>query len=139
MSTVKRETEEFRLLRNLFKDYDKEVRPVYNTSDVVNVNFSLSLIQIISVVSWSDIMFEVFFELGYWLKKIWKYIFKITRFQKKLKTKHHSRYYKLLIDFELSPKKELYFEFYLLVLGLFFIYWQSAIAQVFPRDEKKYS
>lgn len=48
---VKRETEEFRLLRDLFKDYDKEVRPVYNTTDVVNVNFSLSLIQIISVVS----------------------------------------------------------------------------------------
>ena len=55
LSTVKSETEEFRLLRNLFKHYDKEVRPVYNTSDVVNVNFSLSLIQIISVVSWSDI------------------------------------------------------------------------------------
>ena len=51
LSTVKSETEEFRLLRNLFKDYDKEVRPVYNTSDVVNVNFSLSIIQIISVVS----------------------------------------------------------------------------------------
>ena len=48
--SAKRETEEFRLLRDLFKDYDKEVRPVYNTSDVVNVNFSLSLIQIISVV-----------------------------------------------------------------------------------------
>ena len=58
VSTVKRETEEFRLLRNLFKDYDKEVRPVYNTSDVVNVNFSLSLIQIISVVSCYDIIFH---------------------------------------------------------------------------------
>ena len=46
----KRETEEFRLLRDLFKDYDKEVRPVYNTSEAVNVEFSLSLIQIISVV-----------------------------------------------------------------------------------------
>lgn len=49
--TDKRETEEFRLLRDLFKDYDKEVRPVYNTSEAVNVEFSLSLIQIISVVS----------------------------------------------------------------------------------------
>lgn len=47
---VKRETEEFRLLRDLFNDYDKEVRPVYNTTDVVNVEFSMSLIQIISVV-----------------------------------------------------------------------------------------
>ena len=46
----RRETEEFRLLRDLFKDYDKEVRPVYNTSEAVNVEFSLSLIQIISVV-----------------------------------------------------------------------------------------
>ena len=49
--TDKRETDEFRLLRDLFKDYDKEVRPVYKNTDVVNVQFSLSLIQIISVVS----------------------------------------------------------------------------------------
>ena len=50
-SSDKRETEEFRLLRDLFEHYDKEVRPVYNTTDAVNVDFSLSLIQIISVVS----------------------------------------------------------------------------------------
>ena len=52
-STDNRETDEFRLLRDLFNHYDKEARPVYNVSDVVNVEFSLSLIQIISVVSFS--------------------------------------------------------------------------------------
>ena len=45
------ETHEFRLLRDLFEHYDKEVRPVFNTSSPVHVKFSLSLIQIISVVS----------------------------------------------------------------------------------------
>ena len=44
-------TNEYRLLRDLFENYDKEVRPVFNKTDVVNVNFSMSLIQIVNVVS----------------------------------------------------------------------------------------
>lgn len=67
VALVKSETEEFRLLRNLFKDYDKEVRPVYNTSDVVNVNFSLSLIQIISVNSKSQLL-----TLNVWIRQKWE-------------------------------------------------------------------
>ncbi|XP_074615026.1 neuronal acetylcholine receptor subunit alpha-10-like isoform X2 [Acropora palmata] len=63
----KRETEEFRLLRDLFKDYDKEVRPVYNTSEAVNVEFSLSLIQIISVNSKSQLL-----TLNVWIRQRWK-------------------------------------------------------------------
>lgn len=38
------EIEEFWFLWDLFKNYDKEVRLVYNISDVVNVEFSLVLI-----------------------------------------------------------------------------------------------
>jgi len=63
----KRETEEFRLLRDLFKHYDKEVRPVYNTSTAVNVQFSLSLIQIISVNSKSQLL-----TLNVWIRQKWK-------------------------------------------------------------------
>ena len=44
-------SDEARLLRHLFDDYDNQVRPVFNTTDVVNVKFSLSLIQIVNVVS----------------------------------------------------------------------------------------
>lgn len=52
-------SDEARLLRNLFDDYDNQVRPVFNTTDVVNVRFSLSLIQIVNVVSvllWRQIL-----------------------------------------------------------------------------------
>ena len=44
-------THEARLLRHIFDNYDNQVRPVYNRTHVVNVLFSLSLIQIVNVVS----------------------------------------------------------------------------------------
>jgi len=46
-----RDTHEKRLLKDLFQNYDKEVLPVLKKNDTVNVEFSLALIQIISVVS----------------------------------------------------------------------------------------
>lgn len=60
------ETHEFRLLRDLFEHYDKEVRPVFNTSSPVHVKFSLSLIQIISVNSKSQLL-----TLNVWIRQKW--------------------------------------------------------------------
>lgn len=39
------------LLRDLFKDYDKDMRPVLNDNDTVTVKIGLSLHQIMDVVS----------------------------------------------------------------------------------------
>ncbi|KXJ09443.1 neuronal acetylcholine receptor subunit alpha-10 [Exaiptasia diaphana] len=62
-----RETHEKRLLKNLFQNYDKEVRPVLKKNDSVNVEFSLSLIQIISVNSKSQLV-----TISVWIRQKWK-------------------------------------------------------------------
>ena len=42
--------DEDRLLRDLFKDYNKDVRPVVNMSQAVQVTFGITFSQIIDVV-----------------------------------------------------------------------------------------
>lgn len=44
-------TEEERLVKNLFKGYNKLIRPVKNASDYVVVSLDLFLLQLINVVS----------------------------------------------------------------------------------------
>lgn len=44
-------TEEERLVKNLFKGYNKLIRPVRNASDYVVVGLDLFLLQLINVVS----------------------------------------------------------------------------------------
>ncbi|EDO42054.1 predicted protein [Nematostella vectensis] len=61
-----RETAEKRLLADLFRNYDSEVRPVFNDSDKVNVEFSLSLIQIIAVNSKSQLV-----TVSVWIRQKW--------------------------------------------------------------------
>lgn len=43
--------DEQRLLRKLLTNYDHSVRPVYNITQSVTVNFSLTLVQIMDMVS----------------------------------------------------------------------------------------
>ncbi|RWS15341.1 acetylcholine receptor subunit beta-like 1, partial [Dinothrombium tinctorium] len=43
--------DEERLVRDLFRDYNKLIRPVKVINDTVEVRFSMSLIQLINVVS----------------------------------------------------------------------------------------
>ena len=43
--------DEQRLLRKMFRTYDNSVRPVYNATSNVVVNFGLTLIQIMDMVS----------------------------------------------------------------------------------------
>ena len=57
---------EKQLLNDLFKDYDKDMRPVLNDSDTVTVTIGLSLHQIMDVVSnitkvyrWVNIIFMI--------------------------------------------------------------------------------
>ena len=47
------------LLKDLFKDYDKDMRPVLNDSDTVTVKIGLSLHQIMDVVSKNTIPDEL--------------------------------------------------------------------------------
>lgn len=42
---------EYKLMRDLFRNYDRRIRPSKNASDPLNVTFGLSLAQIIDVVS----------------------------------------------------------------------------------------
>ena len=42
---------EYRLVRDLMKGYDKRIRPSQNYSDSLNVTFGVALVQIIDVVS----------------------------------------------------------------------------------------
>ena len=42
---------EYRLIRDLMRNYDRRVRPSLNASDSLNVTFGLALAQIIDVVS----------------------------------------------------------------------------------------
>lgn len=42
---------EYRLVRDLMKSYDKRIRPSFNHSDPLNVTFGFSLAQIIDVAS----------------------------------------------------------------------------------------
>lgn len=43
--------DEQRLLRKILRHYDNSVRPVYETNQTVVVNFSLTLVQIMDMVS----------------------------------------------------------------------------------------
>ena len=46
--------EEERLVRDLFRGYNKLIRPVQNMTQKVEVAFGLAFIQLINVVSWSN-------------------------------------------------------------------------------------
>eukprot|EP00794_Sanderia_malayensis_P007313 gene7314-8131_t len=61
------ETPEIRLLRNIFDNHDNQVRPVFNRTDVINVQFSLSLIQIVNVNSKSQLL-----STSVWIRQTWK-------------------------------------------------------------------
>jgi hypothetical protein len=43
--------DEERLVRDLFRGYNKLIRPVQNMTDTVNVKFGLAFVQLINVVS----------------------------------------------------------------------------------------
>jgi hypothetical protein len=43
--------EEEKLIKNLFKGYNKLIRPVKNSTDHVNITMDLTLLQLINVVS----------------------------------------------------------------------------------------
>lgn len=49
---------EYRLVRDLMKGYDKRIRPSLNHSDSLNVTFGLALAQIIDVVSQVVFMYD---------------------------------------------------------------------------------
>ncbi len=42
---------EYRLMRNVMREYDVRIRPSRNSSEAINVTFGLALAQIIDVVS----------------------------------------------------------------------------------------
>ena len=50
-SASSRVPDEQRLLRRLLRNYDQSARPVFNISQSVLVNFSLTLVQIMDMVS----------------------------------------------------------------------------------------
>lgn len=50
---------EYRLIRDLMKGYQKQVKPSRNHSDALNVTFGLALSQIIDVVSLNPIYYKV--------------------------------------------------------------------------------
>ena len=50
-TTTIRKTDEERLFEKLFKHYNRASRPVLNASDSVNVEFSVSLIEMMKLVS----------------------------------------------------------------------------------------
>lgn len=60
-------TEEERLVKNLFKGYNKLIRPVRNASDYVVVGLDLFLLQLINVVS------KIFFLRLYYKKSFFKF------------------------------------------------------------------
>ncbi|XP_071502940.1 neuronal acetylcholine receptor subunit alpha-3-like isoform X2 [Diadema antillarum] len=58
---------EARLFRHLFNKYNRLIRPVRNNSDVLNVNFSLTMSQLIDVDEKNQIM-----TTNVWLKQLWQ-------------------------------------------------------------------
>ncbi len=50
VSIVKGSVEEERLIKNMFKGYNKLIRPVRNSSDYVVITMDLVLLQLINVV-----------------------------------------------------------------------------------------
>lgn len=50
MMTVLCSEDEERLVRDLFRDYNKLIRPVESMNDTVKVRFGLSFVQLINVV-----------------------------------------------------------------------------------------
>jgi hypothetical protein len=48
---TKADEHEYRLVRDLTRNYDSRIRPSVNASDALNVTFGLALAQIIDVVS----------------------------------------------------------------------------------------
>ncbi|KAH9503287.1 Ligand-gated ion channel 4 [Bulinus truncatus] len=57
---------EYRLVRDLMKNYDKRVRPSLNHTDALNVTFGLALVQIIDVDEKNQIL-----TTNGWLNQIW--------------------------------------------------------------------
>ena len=49
METIKANSEE-RLISNLLESYNKEIRPIRNSSQIIQVNFIMTLQQMISVI-----------------------------------------------------------------------------------------
>lgn len=49
--SVRGSEDEERLVRDLFRDYNKLIRPVERMNETVDVSFGLSFIQLINVVS----------------------------------------------------------------------------------------
>ena len=48
---IKADDNEYRLVRDLMRDYDPRIRPSRNYTEALNVTFGLALAQIIDVVS----------------------------------------------------------------------------------------
>ena len=53
VTMVKGDDNEYRLIRDLMRNYDPRVRPSLNATNPLNVTFGLALAQIIDVVSMS--------------------------------------------------------------------------------------
>lgn len=51
MNIVKSSEDEERLVRDLFRGYNKLIRPVQNMTQKVDVRFGLAFVQLINVVS----------------------------------------------------------------------------------------
>ena len=56
--SVEGSEDEERLVRDLFRGYNKLIRPVENMSQTVDVKFGLAFVQLINVVSISPLCFS---------------------------------------------------------------------------------
>lgn len=65
VSTVKCSEDEERLVRDLFRGYNKLIRPVQNMTQKVDVRFGLAFVQLINVVSTNRIAHTSFLSLNY--------------------------------------------------------------------------
>ena len=69
--------EEERLIKTLFKSYNKLIRPVRNSSEHVIITMDLVLLQLINVVSFTMIIFNNRFKIG--ISFIWFVFVKQTK------------------------------------------------------------
>jgi hypothetical protein len=58
-------TEEEKLVKNLFRGYNKLIRPVKNSSEFVLIEMDLSVLQLINVVSYLILYFIFFFSFQF--------------------------------------------------------------------------
>lgn len=66
LSTVNSSEDEERLVRDLFRGYNKLIRPVQNMTQKVDVRFGLAFVQLINVNEKNQIM-----KSNVWLRLVW--------------------------------------------------------------------